>query len=579
MNASNKNNSRRVLSFFVASQSRRAPSILLICISLLSLCGTRVVSAQSAGAVSPATVSQAGPFTSYQVNVDVNGNNVVGDAANTPSIAVDPTNPNRMAIGWRQFATVTSNFRQAGRAYTTNGGTSWISPGPLDTLYGTDPVLASDENGQFFYLTLFYDGAQQMYNRMWRSTDGGMSWWNIGPRVPGGSKDWFVIDTTASSIGHGFQYECWTPGHGSLYGNNQFSRSTDGGFTWMNPITIPNAPQWGTIDVDSNGNVFVAGVNEATYQVWCIRSSNAKLTNRATKFDQSTAVNLGGTFGYKPSINPEGLAGQINVAVDRSGTKTNNNVYMLASVVPTNGDSQSDVMFVRSTDGGATFSAPRRINDDPADPAKWHWLGAMSVAPNGRIDSVWLDSRNASANNTDSQLFYSCSKNGGLTWSANVAVSNAFDPFLGYPNQNTIGSYISLVSDNTGANVAYTATFNGGQDVYYVRVAAAPVPDYSLAISPSSQSVPRAGGSVSYTVAVTPVDGFSSPVSLSVSGLPSGATAKFNPTTATPGGYSTLTVTVGSSTSQGTYPFTVTGNGGSPTITRTATATLIKAKQ
>src|ERR671919_1427151 len=78
--------------------------------------------------ISPALMSQFGPYTSYQVNVDANGNNRVGDAANEPSICVDPTNGNKMSIGWRQFDSVASNFRQAGFAYTANGGTRWIAP-------------------------------------------------------------------------------------------------------------------------------------------------------------------------------------------------------------------------------------------------------------------------------------------------------------------------------------------------------------------------------------------------------------------------------------------------------------------
>ena len=116
-------------------------------------------------------------------------------------------------------------------------------------------------------------------------------------------------------------------------------------------------------------------------------------------------------------------------------------------------------MFVRSTDDGLTFSAPLKINDDPVNPNKWHWFGTFSVAPNGRLDAVWYDTRNA-ANNTDSQLFYSFSTDAGVTWSANVAVSNPFNPFEGYPNQNKIGDYITIVSDDTGGNVAYSATFN-----------------------------------------------------------------------------------------------------------------------
>ena len=127
-------------------------------------------------------------------------------------------------------------------------------------------------------------------------------------------------------------------------------------------------------------------------------------------------------------------------------------------------------MFVRSTDSGLTFSPPQRVNDDPIDHSKWHWFGALAVAPNGRLDAVWLDTRNAT-NNTDSQLFYSYSTDAGVTWSANVAVSAPFNPFLGYPHQNKLGDYLTIVSDNTGGDVAYAATFNGEEDIYYVRVA------------------------------------------------------------------------------------------------------------
>jgi hypothetical protein len=101
--------------------------------------------------------------------------------------------------------------------------------------------------------------------------------------------------------------------------------------------------------------------------------------------------------------------------------------------------------------------------------AKWHWFGTLSVAPSGRIDAIWYDMRN-SPNNITSQLFYSYSTDGGESWSANVAVSNPFNPFIGYPNQQKIGDYITVVSDDAGANVAYAATFNGEEDIYYVRI-------------------------------------------------------------------------------------------------------------
>src|ERR1043166_7859859 len=56
-----------------------------------------------------------------QVNTGPGGMNIVGEAANEPSMTVDPTAPNRIAVGWRQFDSISSNFRQAGRAYSVDG--------------------------------------------------------------------------------------------------------------------------------------------------------------------------------------------------------------------------------------------------------------------------------------------------------------------------------------------------------------------------------------------------------------------------------------------------------------------------
>src|SRR6185295_3963793 len=90
---------------------------------------------------SPRMVSPYGGFITYQVNVDANGNNIVGDAANECTISVDPTNTSRMAIGWRQFNSVSSTFRQAGYGYTTDGGVHWTFPGVLENnVFRSAPV-------------------------------------------------------------------------------------------------------------------------------------------------------------------------------------------------------------------------------------------------------------------------------------------------------------------------------------------------------------------------------------------------------------------------------------------------------
>ena len=450
---------------------------------------------------SPRMISAHGVFTSYQVNVDANGNNIVGDAANECTISVDPTNGNKMVIGWRQFNSVTSNFRQGGWGYTTDAGVHWTFPGVLENnVFRSDPVTDSDETGNFFYLSLLETFCENMY----QSTNGGQSWTQLQPEslAGGGDKQWFTIDKTGGP-GHGFQYQS-SDGINCSGNGVQFQRSTDGGITWQAPIIIPSGPTDGTLDVDANGNLFIGGEGN-TFS--CVRSSNAQIGGQTPTFDRVTQnINMGGDLNGG-GINSAGLDGMLFLAIDRSGGATNNNIYMLASVLPPS-RSTTDVMFVRSTDDGLTFSAPHRINDDGLT-NKWHWFGTFSVAPNGRLDAVWYDSRNSVANNTDSQLFYSYSTDAGVTWSPNVSVSNAFNPLEGYPNQNKIGDYITIVSDNTGGNVAYSATFNFNpsrnqheEDIYYVRVS--PSGGSTPTPTPTASPTPTATATASPTPTLTP---------------------------------------------------------------------------
>jgi len=93
----------------------------------------------------------------------------------------------------------------------------------------------------------------------------------------------------------------------------------------------------------------------------------------------------------------------------------------------------------------------------------------MAVAPNGRLDVIWNDTRSDSSG-LISELYYAYSLNGGSTWSVNIPISPPYDSTVGWPNQNKIGDYYDIHSDAAAANVAYSATFNGEQDVYFVRV-------------------------------------------------------------------------------------------------------------
>lgn len=411
---------------------------------------------------SPAYRFSSTEVTTVQVNVDENGNNIVGDAANEPSIAVDPTNPNRMAIGWRQFNTITNSFRQAGFGYSIDGGMNWTFPGVIESgIFRSDPVLESDAQGNFYYNSL--TNSPEYMCKVFRSSTGGADW-DAGVFAQGGDKQWMTIDNTGG-VGDGHIYSQWTSYY-SVCVPNFFTRSTDGGDSYEDCVSIPNEPYWGTLAVGPNGELYMGGTTGFDFQV--SRSSNAQNSGTPVSWNLVTSVSLDGIVSYGGGPNPGGLLGQTLIAVDTSGETTNGNIYLLCSVERNSNPDLADVMFARSTNGGVTFSSPIKINDD-ASTNNYQWFGTMSVAPNGRIDVIWLDTRDDPGTYLSS-LYYSNSKDGGLTWSVNERLSGSFDPHLGWPQQNKMGDYFDMISDNQGAFLSWAATFNGEQDVYFSRI-------------------------------------------------------------------------------------------------------------
>ena len=137
-----------------------------------------------------------------QVNTDAAGNNIPDDAANETSLAIDPTNPNRMAIGWRQFDNIASNFRQAGLAISSDLGNSWQNQPPIEAgLFRSDPVLATDSQGKFYYNSLSDGFSCEVF------TSDDLEDWSDKTYAFGGDKQWMVIDQTDN------------PSNGNIYAN------------------------------------------------------------------------------------------------------------------------------------------------------------------------------------------------------------------------------------------------------------------------------------------------------------------------------------------------------------------------
>jgi len=180
-----------------------------------------------------------------------------------------------------------------------------------------------------------------------------------------------------------------------------------------------------------------------------------------------------------------------------------------------------------------------------------------------------------------------------------VGISGSTGVFDVYRNERGCNAGFIKAANNASGSFTDTAVANGFTYFYQVTAepsgneacasapstcvsvtptGGTPTPDFSISASPSSVSIAQgASGSSTITTAVS--GGFSSAVALSASGVPSGVTVSFSPSSiAAPGsGSSTMTITVASTAATGTSTITVTGTGGSITHTTAVTLTVTTA--
>jgi hypothetical protein len=417
-----------------------------------------------------------------QVNVDAGGQNILFDAANETNIAMNPLNKNEIVIGWREFDDVSSAFRQAGWSYTSDGGLTWTFPGVIEPgIFRSDPVLDYDADGNFYYNSLTND--PDFFCKIFKSTNGGATW-NSGTDAHGGDKQCMVIDRTPGT-GNGNIYSSWTSAYSTCL-PGFFTRSTDGNVSYENCTTVEGDPYWGTMAIGNSGELYIGAGSDAFDSLLCVKSLNAQIPASLITWD-SVLVYMDGNINAGLPVNPAGLLGQVSIDVDHSTGAGNGNIYLVASLTRTSNADPGDVMFAKSSDGGATWSSPIRINDD-LSVTNTQWFGTMSVAPTGRIDVIWLDTREDLTGTDLSALYYSYSYDQGNTWSANEKLSAAFDPHLGYPNQDKMGDYFDMISDSTGAHLAWANTLNGEEDAYYSYIVP-PAPVGVTEISPGAFSV------------------------------------------------------------------------------------------
>ena len=137
---------------------------------------------------------------------------------------------------------------------------------------------------------------------------------------------------------------------------------------------------------------------------------------------------------------------------------------------------ESDVFYRRSTDGGRTWTDPKNLNDD--DPSKVFFSGLphLDVAPNGRLDAVWFDTRDDPGLSVN-DVYYTYSNDNGQTWAKNEritdrSINRAIGPFAGNfdlngpPGLESTNAYALIGWDDTRFATDLTET----QDVFAAAV-------------------------------------------------------------------------------------------------------------
>lgn len=213
-----------------------------------------------------------------------------------------------------------------------------------------------------------------------------------------------------------------------------------------------------------------------------------------------------------------------------------------------------------------------------APDSTYRWLGSVGMDKSGGIALGYTDSSSSTSPSIRVTGRVAADPAGQMTQGETTLVTGGGSQ----TSYSRWGDYSSMTVDPVdGCTFWYTHEYipSNGNFNWKTRLASFTLPgcggtvanDFSIATSPASGSV-TAGQSATTTVSTAVVSGTAQTVTLSASGLPTGATAAFNPTSVTAGGTSTLTLTTTTSTPAGSYPITITGT--SPSATHTATYTL-----
>ncbi len=358
-----------------------------------------------------------------------------------PCIAMDFKNTMKLVGG--------SNLRNF---YTsTDGGYTWYK----DTLHSSmhvdgDPVTIADTNGFFYYIHIggLYDRivCQRLTNittHLW--TDGSYAGQADTPKLE--DKPWAVVDRKNNAI-----YLTWSryDKFGTLNSldstNIFFSKSIDTGNTWSTAVRINKVGG----DCSNNsksveGAMPCAGPNSEIYVAWA--HEDAILFNRSFDggnswlVDEIQVSNSPGGWHYTNIAGIMRSPGLPFIASDNSNGPYKGTVY-INWADKRNGVNNSDIWIAKSSDSGASWSSPIKVNNDVGNSEQF--MSSMTVDPvTGYIYVLFYDRRNFT-DSFSTDVYLAVSKDGAVTFQ-NFKISEK--PFS--PRKNVFfGDYTGVVAYN-----------------------------------------------------------------------------------------------------------------------------------
>ena len=353
------------------------------------------------------------------------------------SIAINPKNPDNMIAA--SFQTGNPPKPRAGsyQYVTFDGGKTWKTvptPDPKNLVQGDDVVVFSHD-GIAYHAHLSFDGIRlarppRAENGMIVnvSKDGGNTWTDgtaainhVNTVIPFEDKPGLVVDNAPASRSNGNVYLAWT--RFDVYGSSNpehrsqiyFTRSTDQGQTFSMPFRISDTGG-DCLDGDNTveGAVPAVGPNGEVYVIWAgpLGLVMDKSLDGGLTFGKDKVIgNMPG--GWDFSV--EGLDranGMPVTGVDLSDGPNKGTLYV-NWIDERNGD--QDVFVMSSRDGGDTWSAPVRVNNDPVKNGKVQFFTWMAIDPaDGSINVIFYDRRDGKG--TETGLTLARSVDGGKTF-------------------------------------------------------------------------------------------------------------------------------------------------------------------